>query len=70
MAESERTPESPNGDARKIYRPALRAVAQTADQIRRVDHEIIERVRERPLAAMAIALAAGYVVGRLFSRWG
>ena len=34
------------------------------------DHEIIERVRERPLVAVGIALAAGYLVGRVFSRWG
>jgi len=70
VAESERTSEGTNGDARKVYAPALRAFAQTADNIRRVDEELIARVRERPLAAMAIAVAAGYVIGRLFSRWG
>jgi hypothetical protein len=35
-----------------------------------VDQVLIERARERPLAAVAIALATGYVIGRIFSRWG
>ncbi len=70
MTESERNPERTNGDARNVYAPALRAVAHTADEIRRIDRQLIERVRERPLAAMGLALAAGYVIGRLFSRFG
>jgi ElaB/YqjD/DUF883 family membrane-anchored ribosome-binding protein len=70
VPESEGRSEKSNGHAEKGYAPALRAVAHTADEIRRLDHELIERVRERPLAAVAIALAAGYVVGRVFSRWG
>ena len=69
MTESERGPESSNGHARK-YAPALQAVAHTAGEIRRLDRELIARVRERPLAAVAVALAAGYVIGRVFSRWG
>ena len=70
MSESERRLES-NGDARhSAYSPALRAISKSADQIRKADHEIIERVRERPLVAVGIALAAGYLVGRVFSRWG
>ncbi len=68
MTESERDP-STNGHDRK-YAPALKAVKQTAGEIRRLDQELIERVRERPLAAVAIALAAGYLVGRVFSRFG
>jgi ElaB/YqjD/DUF883 family membrane-anchored ribosome-binding protein len=48
----------------------MQAVAHTADELRRIDRVIVDRVRERPLAAVAIALAAGYVVGRLFSRFG
>jgi hypothetical protein len=69
VAESERSPESTNGHTPK-YAPALQAVAHTAGEIRRLDRELIERVRERPLAAVAIALATGYVIGRIFSRWG
>ena len=68
MTESERNPESVNGHDRK--RAAMQALEHTAGEIRRIDRVIIERVRERPLAAVAIALAAGYVVGRVFSRFG
>jgi hypothetical protein len=69
VADSERSSESTNGHGGK-YAPALQAVAHTAGEIRRIDREIIERVRERPLAAVAIALAAGYLIGRVFSRFG
>ena len=69
MTESERDPESTNGHNRK-YAPALQAVAHTAGEIKRLDRELVDRVRERPLAAVAIALAAGYLVGRVFSRFG
>ena len=69
MTESERDPESTNGHGRK-YAPALQAVAHTAGEIKRLDRELVDRVRERPLAAVAIALAAGYLVGRVFSRFG
>ena len=68
VTESEHT--KTNGNAKKAFVPALEAVAKTADQIKRLDEEIIERVRERPILAVGIALAAGYVLGRIFSRWG
>ena len=70
MADSERGAESSNGHAHKGMPPALQVVANTAGEIRRLDKELIDKVRERPIAAVAIALAAGYVVGRIFSRWG
>jgi hypothetical protein len=71
LSESERNLESSNGHARHSgHSPALRAVSRTADQIRRADEELIDRVRERPLVALAIALTAGYFIGRAFSRWG
>jgi ElaB/YqjD/DUF883 family membrane-anchored ribosome-binding protein len=69
VTESERSVKT-NGNATKTFVPALEAVAKTAGQIKRLDEELIERVRERPLVAMGIALAAGYVLGRIFSRWG
>ena len=69
MPESEGRSESSNGQRQKGYAPALRAVVDTADEIRKLDQELIERVRQRPLAAVAIAMAVGYVVGRVFSRW-
>jgi hypothetical protein len=70
LAESERSSDTTNGHSRKAYSPALRVVANTAGEIRRLDSQLVDRVRERPIAAVAIALAAGYMVGRIFSRWG
>ena len=70
MSESENNHVAVNGNSRQVYAPALRAVAETANQIRRYDEELVVRVRERPIAAVAVALAAGYFVGRLFSRFG
>jgi hypothetical protein len=70
LAEPERSSANTNGHVRKVYAPALQAVAHTASEIRRVDQVLIQRARERPLTAVAIALATGYVVGRIFSRWG
>jgi hypothetical protein len=71
LSESERKIEGSNGDARHSDdSPALRAISRSADQIRKADQEIIDRVRERPLVAVAVALAAGYIIGRVFSRWG
>jgi len=69
VGDSERSPESVNGHDRKRA-AALDAVKHTAGEIRRLDREIVDRVRERPLAAVAIALAAGYLIGRVFSRFG
>lgn len=54
----------------QMYDDAVRAMAKTAARIRRADTKFIDRVRERPLASVAIALAAGYLVGRLLSRRG
>jgi len=53
-----------------MYDDAVRAMAKTAARIRRADTDLIDQVRARPLAAVAIALAAGYLLGRLFSRRG
>lgn len=61
----------PNGHAKpNVYDDAVRAMARTAAKIRRADASLIDQVRERPLASVAIALAAGYVLGRLLSRTG
>ena len=69
VTESERNADTSNGKTRK-YAPALKAMANTVDEIKRLDEQLLERVRERPLVAMGIALAAGYFLGRIFSRWG
>lgn len=62
-------PDQTNGESR-AYVPAVRAVAQTADQLRRVDERLMEWTQARPLEAAAAALGIGYILGRLFSRWG
>jgi hypothetical protein len=63
-------PSHTNGNSRDFYVPAARAVAKTADELKRFDERLVARVRERPLAAVAVALVAGYAIGRIFSRWG
>jgi hypothetical protein len=65
-----RNPAHANGNSHDFYVPAVRAVAKTADQLRRVDQGLVEKVRERPLASIAVALVAGYAIGRILSRWG
>src|SRR4051812_24315451 len=71
MDTSESNRQHVNGETPdKRQTPSLRSLVEMADQLRRVDEELIERVRERPLVAVGIALAAGYVIGRIFSRWG
>ncbi len=34
------------------------------------DEKLVSFVKERPVAALVTALAVGYVVGRVFSRFG
>lgn len=58
-----------NGES-QFQAPAMRAVADTADQLRKYNDELVSWVRDRPLASVGIALGAGYLLGRLFSRWG
>lgn len=70
MSESQSNHINTNGNSGPVYAPALRAVSDTANQLRRYDEELLDMVRERPLAAVAIAVAAGYLVGRIFSRFG
>ena len=72
MGVSNQSSESrPDGQrAQHLYDDAVRAMAKTAARIRRADTNLIDQVRARPLASVAIALAAGYVLGRLFSRRG
>ena len=37
-------------------------------KVQRADERVIAFVQERPIAAMAVALGLGYLVGRVFSR--
>jgi hypothetical protein len=39
--------------------------SQTADQLKQRAHDLI---RQRPLLALTVALASGYLAGRVFSR--
>lgn len=68
---SNQSESQPDGQkTQHLYDDAVRAMARTAARLRRADTNLIDRVRARPLAAVAIALAAGYVLGRLLSRRG
>lgn len=61
----------PNGHAKAhAYDDAVRAMARTAAKLRRADESLIDQVRARPIASVMVALAAGYVLGRLLSRTG
>lgn len=70
MNESNGGIERTNGQKERIYDSARHALSRTAGEVKRIDREMIEFVREKPLVAVAVALAAGYVLGRVFSKIG
>lgn len=45
-------------------------VPQIVERVQRADEKVVSIVRERPLLALATAIALGYVVGRVVSRLG
>ena len=45
-------------------------VPKIVQKVRGADEKVIAFVRERPIVALAAALAAGYLVGRVVSRFG
>lgn len=45
-------------------------VPRVLQKARSADDKLVTFVRERPLVALATALAAGYVLGRVISRLG
>jgi ElaB/YqjD/DUF883 family membrane-anchored ribosome-binding protein len=50
---------------------ALADVApQLAQRVKAADDKLVTFVRERPITALAAALVAGYLVGRVVSRLG
>ena len=54
----------------RFYDPAVHAVAEAAARITIADRKLVARARSQPLAATALALVAGYLLGRLLSRRG
>ena len=49
---------------------AQEIVPQLVHQAKAADEKLVEFVRERPIVALCAVLAAGYLVGRLVSRFG
>ena len=43
---------------------------KVAEKVRAADEQLVRVVRERPLVALCAAIATGYLVGRLISRFG
>jgi ElaB/YqjD/DUF883 family membrane-anchored ribosome-binding protein len=46
------------------------AAPQIVQRVKAADDKLVAFVRERPITALAAALVAGYVVGRVISRFG
>lgn len=46
------------------------ALPQIVEKVRSADDRLVAFVRERPVVALATALAVGYLVGRVVSRLG
>lgn len=49
---------------------AAEVVPQLVQKAKTADAKLVAFVRERPVAALCVALAAGYIVGRAISRFG
>jgi ElaB/YqjD/DUF883 family membrane-anchored ribosome-binding protein len=45
-------------------------VPKVAEKVRAADEKLVAFVRERPIVALCAAVATGYLVGRLISRFG
>jgi hypothetical protein len=45
-------------------------VPKLVQKVRTVDEKVVAFVRERPVVSLVAALAAGYLVGRVISRFG
>jgi ElaB/YqjD/DUF883 family membrane-anchored ribosome-binding protein len=64
MIEESRKPEPPNG--RSNGHSSVRVVRQ----VKQADDQLVALVSHNPLAAFGIALAFGYVLGRVMTRHG
>jgi ElaB/YqjD/DUF883 family membrane-anchored ribosome-binding protein len=49
---------------------AHEVIPELVQRAKAADEQIVAFVRERPVVALCAALAAGYVVGRIVSRFG
>jgi ElaB/YqjD/DUF883 family membrane-anchored ribosome-binding protein len=49
---------------------ASEAAPKLVQKAKEADEKLVAFVRERPVVALCTALAAGYLVGRLISRFG
>jgi hypothetical protein len=49
---------------------AFEVAPQLVQKAKDVDEKLVAFVRERPVVALCAALAAGYLVGRMLSRYG
>jgi hypothetical protein len=50
--------------------PTGEFVPEIVNKVKEADAKLVAFVKERPVVALVAALAAGYVVGRLVSRYG
>jgi hypothetical protein len=64
MAQTANSEERDNGGGRSTEHSARQLRAELGD----LDAEVRDFVREKPLLALGLAIAAGYVVGRMLSR--
>lgn len=64
MIEDPRKPEASNG------RPNGHSTVRMVRQVKHADDQLVALVSHNPLAALGVALAFGYVLGRVMTRHG
>ena len=64
MAQTANREEKHNGG----YTPAVDSIRYLRTEIGDLDQEVRGFVREKPLLALGLAIAAGYLVGRVLAR--
>ncbi len=60
--------EQVKGKGEELRDKVRAGVQRVQDELQRADQQIRSFVAERPLTAVAIALGAGFVIGKLISR--
>jgi ElaB/YqjD/DUF883 family membrane-anchored ribosome-binding protein len=51
-----------------IEERATHLVPRMVTRLKEADERVVSMLRERPIATLCVAVAVGYVVGRIFSR--